>query len=65
MDGLIKWYNNNKGFGFIVGKDNKDYFFHVSKGSDVGLDLRPDEKVEFEILKTSKGLQADNVRGAM
>ena len=31
MNGKVKWFNNKKGYGFITGEDDKDYFLHFSK----------------------------------
>ena len=31
MNGIVKWFNTKKGYGFITGEDNKDYFLHFSK----------------------------------
>lgn len=60
MKGKVKFYNENKGFGFIAGEDNKDYFFHVSQiqGSDV---LEENDAVEFTPTQNDKGLAAHNV----
>ena len=60
MNGKIKFFNEKKGFGFIIGEDNKDYFFHVSKMKSEQV---PDknQNVEFDTEETNKGLQAINV----
>jgi len=61
MKGVVKWFNHQKGFGFVLGDDDADYFVHVSQ---VPIELRLDEKmsVEFDVVKTEKGAQANNVR---
>ena len=55
--GIIKWYSDSKGYGFIHDNDtNMDYFFHISDFEDNISDhkiLREGEKVNFK-LKTSK-----------
>ncbi|WP_029523562.1 cold shock domain-containing protein [Persephonella sp. KM09-Lau-8] len=61
MKGVIKWFSKERGYGFILGEDNKNYFVHIK---DIeGLDI-PKEKdiVEFEITETEKGAQAINVK---
>jgi len=62
--GTIKKVVADRGFGFIVAEDAKEYFFH--RGAlDSSLDfdrLAEGERVEFEIVKGPKGLQASNVR---
>lgn len=60
--GKVKWFNTQKGFGFIVQEDNKDLFVHFK---DVlgGIDsLKENDQVEFEVAEGKKGLQAVNVK---
>ncbi|MCX2430698.1 cold-shock protein [Pedobacter sp. GR22-10] len=60
--GKVKWFNTQKGFGFIIQEDNKDLFVHFK---DVlgGIDsLKENDKVEFEVADGRKGLQAINVK---
>ena len=60
--GKVKWFNTQKGFGFIVQEDNKDLFVHFK---DVlgGIDsLKENDEVEFEVAEGRKGLQAVNVK---
>jgi len=62
--GKVKWFNTQKGFGFIVYEDNKDLFVHFK---DVlgGIDsLKENDEVEFEVAEGRKGLQAVNVKKA-
>lgn len=60
--GKVKWFNTEKGFGFILQEDNKDIFVHFK---DVlgGIDsLKENDQVEFEVAEGKKGLQAVNVK---
>jgi CspA family cold shock protein len=58
--GIIKFYNESKGYGFIVDDANqKDVFFHVSGLAD---DIRQNDKVTFEVRDGKKGENAFNVR---
>lgn len=63
MIGRVKWFNNEKGYGFIDFKENEDIFVHYSA---IELDgyktLSEDQLVEFKLVETSKGYQAINVR---
>ena len=62
MRGKIKWFNNDKGYGFIEYKNNEDIFVHYSSiVMDGYKSLKQGDYVEFYIIETSKGLQAQNV----
>lgn len=63
MNGKVKWFNNEKGFGFIEGTNvGEDIFVHYSAiQSDGYKTLVEGEEVEFELIRTDKGLQAKSV----
>ena len=61
MKGTVKWYNLKKGYGFIVGEDNTEYFVHYTQLPQ-GTILAPDENVEFKVEETDRGLQAVEVK---
>lgn len=62
MRGKVKWFNNEKGFGFIEYKDDEDIFVHYSAIlSDGYKTLVEGQYVEFDLVRTDKGLQAKNV----
>ena len=61
--GIIKWFNNEKGYGFINGSADEDIFVHYTAIRQEGYKtLSEGEKVEFDLIKTEKGLQATNVK---
>ena len=63
MTGFVKWFNNEKGFGFIDYKPNKDVFVHYSAIKMEGYKtLTEGDYVTFKIIETGKGLQAVDVR---
>ena len=45
MKGIIKWFNKSKGFGFIIGEDGKEYYFHYS---EMNQELEENNSVIFE-----------------
>ena len=62
MKGKVKWFNNEKGYGFIEYKEQEDIFVHYSSILSQGYKtLVEGEYVEFELVETDKGLQAKNV----
>ncbi len=62
MKARVKWFNNEKGYGFIQYEDNEDIFVHYSAIIIDGYKtLEEDQIVKFELVETAKGLQAINV----
>ena len=62
MRGNVKWFNNEKGYGFIENKDGEDIFVHYSAIKQDGYKtLSEGQLVEFKLIETEKGLQAVNV----
>lgn len=60
--GTVKWFNNEKGFGFITGEDNKDLFVHQSSIQVEGFrSLEEGESVSFDIETDKRGSKAVNV----
>ena len=61
--GTVKWFNGDKGYGFIAVEGGPDVFVHVSAIAGGGYrSLEEGQKVEFDITQGQKGPQADNVR---
>lgn len=62
MTGKVKWFNAEKGFGFIEREDGDDVFVHFSAIQVDGFKtLEEGEEVEFEIVEGNRGPQAANV----
>ncbi len=60
--GTVKWFNGQKGYGFITKDDGQDVFVHYSAIAGQGYrSLEEGARVEFEITQGPKGLQASNV----
>ena len=63
--GTIKWFNSDKGFGFIKRDAGDDVFVHHTSIQGSGFkSLQEGEQVEFDVKEGPKGLQAENVRRA-
>ena len=62
MQGTVKWFNNQKGFGFICDEAGNDVFVHYSGIQTEGFkSLEEGQKVEFDMTEGAKGPQAINV----
>jgi cold shock protein len=60
--GTVKWFNNEKGYGFISRNSGTEVFVHHSAIQGSGFkSLSEGEGVEFEVIKGQKGFQAQNV----
>ena len=61
--GKVKWFNAEKGFGFIERENGNDVFVHFSAINMEGYkSLQEGESVEFEVIETEKGLRAVNIK---
>lgn len=60
MNGTVKFFNDMKGFGFIVAEDGKEYFVHQTGLKD-GVVIRDNDAVEFEVVEGDRGPKAVNV----
>ncbi len=62
--GTIKWYDDNKHYGFIVedGVENENIFFHKSNILTEDQVVEKDQRIEFDVKKGKKGLEAFQIR---
>jgi len=66
MKGKVKWFNNEKGYGFIDHITGEDIFVHYTAIKQEGYKtLSEGQVVDFELIETPKGLQAVNVTVAV
>ena len=60
--GKVKWFNNRKGYGFLIPEGGTDVFVHYSVIQEEGYKtLNEGQEVEFDIIESDKGNQARNV----
>lgn len=63
--GTVKWFNDQKGYGFIVQEEGPDVFVHFSAIQNEGFkSLSEGQSVEFEVVDGPKGPQASNVNAS-
>lgn len=63
QSGVVKWFNNSKGYGFLTDENGADVFVHFSAIQSEGYKtLKQGDNVEFDAIKGDKGLQAQNVK---
>ena len=62
--GIVKWFDNQKGYGFISANDGKDVFLHHSQVKEKGFekDIHEGQELSFDIVEDKKGLSAVNVQ---
>ncbi len=61
--GTVKWFNSEKGYGFIAREDGADVFVHFSAIQGTGYrNLEEGQSVEFDVAPGRKGEQAENVK---
>ncbi len=63
MQGTVKWFNKDKGYGFISGDDNREYFVHFREIDMPGYKcLQDGQRVDYTVGTTPKGVCAQKVR---
>ena len=64
-NGTVKWFNAEKGFGFITSEDGQDLFAHFSAINMNGFKtLKEGQRVSFDVTEGPKGKQASNIQAA-
>ncbi len=62
MKGTVKWFNAEKGYGFITTEEGNDVFAHFSQINKEGFKtLEEGQEVTFDVVQGEKGLQAENI----
>ncbi|QOV18048.1 cold shock domain-containing protein [Blautia liquoris] len=62
MNGTVKWFNAEKGYGFITGEDGSDVFVHFSAIQGDGFkSLEEGQAVTYDLVEGNRGMQAANV----
>lgn len=59
LTGVIRWYNSEKGYGFVTADNGRDAFVHKRALNDAAIEtLREGERIEYTLIEMPKGLQA-------
>ncbi len=62
MNGVVKWFSAEKGYGFITTEDGQDIFAHFSQIQKEGFKtLEEGQSVTFDVVDSGKGQQAENI----
>ncbi|MDD6460633.1 cold-shock protein [Absicoccus porci] len=63
LTGKVKWFNTEKGYGFIIDANGKDVFVHYSSIQADGFkNLEEGQTVSYDLVETDRGPQANNVK---
>lgn len=63
LTGTVKWFNTEKGYGFIIDANGKDVFVHYSSIQADGFkNLEEGQTVSYDLVETDRGPQANNVK---
>jgi len=60
MNGKVKFFNESKGFGFIISENNDEYFMHIT-GINDGVTLSENDEVSFDTEEGDRGIKAVNI----
>ncbi|MDA9470421.1 cold-shock protein [Enterococcus sp. 5H] len=61
--GFVKWFDNRKGYGFIIYNEDEEIFVHFTAIEEDGFKtLEENQAVEFEVMEGTRGLQAAHVK---
>jgi cold shock protein len=61
MDGVVNWYDDKQGRGFVTGSDGTDVFVYQSSLDFLTI-LHPGDHIEYEVVKTENGPQAKKIK---
>lgn len=61
MKGTVKWFNVEKGYGFIMGEDSKEYFVYYKFLAEDAV-IEEGDNVDFKTMETERGIQARDVK---
>ena len=61
MKGKVKFYVANRGYGFIIGEDKQDYFFHIKNLEQENIVPTQGDELTFNPKKTERGMSAFNI----
>lgn len=62
LEGIVKWYSNEKGYGFVSIDEGRDAFLHYSELEKIGIkQINEGNELQYDLVETGRGYKAENI----